>query len=139
MLAAHAQETLFQPSALEVRVKLLLHEIRQRPVGRCAQLTECGIVLLDELGREGRTETPSYLESAPTRRGTLAWQLVVPDRRTYEKSVGDGTMVTLLRLGLLEEADDETRVVLSDYGIRTWNHFCQRGGHWPDDLVEMLP
>lgn len=96
-------------------------------------------ICLAALGREGRTETPSYLESAPTRRGTLAWQLVVPDRRTYEKSVGDGTIVTLIRLGLLEEADDETRVVLSDYGIRTWNRFCERGGHWPDDLVEMLP
>src|ERR1700733_1573336 len=96
-------------------------------------------ICLAALGREGRTETPSYLESAPTRRGTLAWQLVVPDRRTYEKSVGDGTIVTLIRLGLLEEADDETRVVLSDYGIRTWNHFCERGGHWPDDLGEKLP
>jgi hypothetical protein len=39
-------------------------------------------ICLAALGREGRTETPSYLESAPTRRGTLAWQLVVPDRRT---------------------------------------------------------
>jgi hypothetical protein len=96
-------------------------------------------ICLAALGREGRTETPSYLESAPTRRGTLAWQLVVPDRRTYEKSVGDGTIVTLIQLRLLEEADDETRVVLSGYGIRTWNRFCERGGHWPDDLVEMLP
>jgi hypothetical protein len=96
-------------------------------------------ICLAALGREGRTETTSYLESAPTRRGTLTWQLVVPDRRTYEKSVGDGTIVTLIRLGLLEEADDETRVVLSDYGIRTWNRFCERGGHWPDDLVEKLP
>jgi hypothetical protein len=96
-------------------------------------------ICLAALGRAGRTETPSYLESAPTRRGTLAWQLVVPDRRTYEKTVGDGTIVTLIRLGLLEDADDETRVVLSDYGIRTWNRFCERGGHWPDDLVEKLP
>ena len=96
-------------------------------------------ICLAALGREGRTETPSYLESAPTRRGTLAWQLVVPDRRTYEKTVGDGTIVTLIRLGLLEDADDETRVVFSDYGIRTWNRFCERGGHWPDDLVDKLP
>jgi hypothetical protein len=64
---------------------------------------------------------------------------VVPDRRTYDKTVGDGTIVTLVRLGLLEEADDEKRVILSDYGIRTWNRFCERGGHWPDDLVEKLP
>jgi hypothetical protein len=105
------------------------------PRTRCTFWSIC----LAALGREGRTETPSYLESAPTRRGTLAWQLVVPDRRTYEKTVGDGTIVTLIRLGLLEEADDATRVVLSDYGIRTWNRFCERGGHWPDDLVEKLP
>jgi hypothetical protein len=51
-----------------------------------------GAICLAALSREGRTETPSYLESAPTRRETLAWQLVVPDRRTYEKSVGDGTI-----------------------------------------------
>jgi hypothetical protein len=50
------------------------------------------------LRSRGRTETPSYLEPVPTRRGTLAWQLVVPDRRTYEKTVGDGTIVTLIRL-----------------------------------------
>jgi hypothetical protein len=46
-------------------------------------------ICLAALGREGRTETPSYLEPRLTPRGTLAWQLVVPDRRTYEKSVGD--------------------------------------------------
>jgi hypothetical protein len=94
-------------------------------------------ICLAALGREGRTETPSYLEPVPTRRGTLAWQLVVPDRRTYDKSVGNGTIVTLVRLGLLQLAD-ETRVILSEYGIRTWNRFCERGGHWPDDLVEKL-
>ena len=88
------------------------------------------------MGREGRTETPSYLEPTPTPRGTPAWQLVVPDRRTYEKIVGDGTVVTLVRLGLLEETDDESRVILTDYGIKTWNRFCERGGQWPDDLVE---
>jgi hypothetical protein len=85
-------------------------------------------ICLAASGREGRTETPSYLQPVPTRRGTLAWQLVVPDRRTYDKTVGDGTIVTLVRLGLLEEADDENRVILSDYGIRTWNRFCERGG-----------
>ena len=96
-------------------------------------------ICLAALGREGRTETPSYLEPTPTPRGTLAWQLVIPDRRTYEKTVGDGTVVTLVRLGLLEEADDEARMILTDYGIRTWNRFCERGGQWPDDLVEKLP
>ncbi|HEY6456284.1 MAG TPA: hypothetical protein VIY90_13510 [Steroidobacteraceae bacterium] len=63
----------------------------------------------------------------------------MPDRPTYEKRVGDGTIVTLIRLRLLEEAPEHRRVILSDYGIRTWNRFCDRGGHWPDDLVEKLP
>jgi hypothetical protein len=52
LLATHTQESLLQPSALEIRVKLLLHEIWERPVGRGAQLTECGIVLLDESAGE---------------------------------------------------------------------------------------
>jgi hypothetical protein len=37
LLATHTQESLLQPSALEIRVKLLLHEIQERPVGRGAQ------------------------------------------------------------------------------------------------------
>ncbi len=49
LLATHTQETFLQPSALEVRLKLLLYEIRQRSVGRGAQLPEYGIMLLDEL------------------------------------------------------------------------------------------
>jgi hypothetical protein len=96
-------------------------------------------ICLAALGREGRNATSSYLEPVPTRRGTRAWELVVPDRQTFEKSVGNGTIVTLLRLGLLEEANEDARVILSDYGIRTWNRFCERGGRWPDDLVEKLP
>jgi hypothetical protein len=97
-------------------------------------------ICLAALGRTGRTETPSHLVPVATRRGTLAWQLVVPDRQTYEKTVGDGTVVTLVRLKLLQHAPvGEPRVTLTDYGIRTWNRFCERGGHWPDDLVDMLP
>jgi hypothetical protein len=95
-------------------------------------------ICLAALGREAPTVTGSYLEAVPTRGGRMAWQLVVPDRQPYEKSIGDGTITTLFRLGLLEYGDDETRVVLSEYGIRTWNRFCERGGHWPDDLVEKL-
>jgi hypothetical protein len=96
-------------------------------------------ICLAALGRDGRTTTSSYLKAVITRRGTPAWDLVVPDRQPYEKSIGDGTIVTLLRLGLIEEANEEARVILSEYGIRTWNRFCERGGHWPDDLVEKLP
>jgi hypothetical protein len=49
LLATHPQETFLQSSALEIRLELMLYEIGQRPIGRGAQLTECGIVLLDEL------------------------------------------------------------------------------------------
>jgi hypothetical protein len=96
-------------------------------------------ICLAALGRAGRTTTPSYLKVVTTRAGRLAWQLVVPDRQTYEKQVGDGTITTLFRLGLMDFGDDEDTVILTDYGIRTWNRFCERGGHWPDDLVEKLP
>jgi hypothetical protein len=97
-------------------------------------------ICLAALGRKGCTETPAYLEQETTRRGTLAWRLVVPDGQIYERVVGDGTIVTLIRLGLLDLAtDDESRVALTPYGIKTWNRFCDRGGHWPDDLVEKLP
>lgn len=96
-------------------------------------------ICLGALGRAGRTTTPSYLKAVTTREGRLAWQLVVPDRQPYEKRVGDGTVTTLFRLELMDFGDDEDVVVLTDYGIRTWNRFCERGGHWPDDLVEKLP
>jgi len=96
-------------------------------------------ICLAALGREGRTATRSYLEQVPTRAGKCVWQLVVPERQPYEKRVGDGTITTLFRLGLLEYGEDETRVILSDYGIKTWNRFCERGGQWPDDSVEKLP
>jgi hypothetical protein len=96
-------------------------------------------ICLAALGREGRTATPSYLEQVPTRAGKWVWQLVVPERQPYEKRVGDGTITTLFRLGLLEYGEHETRVILSDYGVKTWNRFCERGGQWPDDLVEKLP
>jgi hypothetical protein len=96
-------------------------------------------ICLAALGREGRTETPAHLDAITTRSGSLAWQLVVPERQIYEKTVGDGTIVTLIRLGLLEDAEEGMRVILSAFGIATWNRFCERGGHWPDDLVEKLP
>ena len=97
-------------------------------------------ICLAALGREGRTTTSSHLIPVVTPRGTAGWQLVVPDRQTYEKSVGEGTIVTLVRLGLLQPAaTGNARVVLTDFGINTWNRFCERGGRWPDDLVDRLP
>jgi len=89
-------------------------------------------ICLAALGRTGRTDTPSQLVPVTTSRGTLAWHLVVPDRQTYEKTIGDGTVVTLVRLGLLQHAPaEEPYVTLTNYGIRTWNRFCERGDRWP--------
>ena len=97
-------------------------------------------ICLAALGRTGRTQTASHLVPATTARGTIGWQLVVPDGEGYEKSVGNGTIVTLVRLKLLEPTPvGEPRVTLTDYGINTWNRFCERGGQWPDDLIEVLP
>jgi hypothetical protein len=96
-------------------------------------------ICLAALGRERRTATPSHLQLILKPGGTVAWHLVVPDRSTYDKTVGDGTIVTLLRLGLLQHAPTEDpQVTLTDYGIRTWNRFLERGGQYPEDLVEKL-
>jgi hypothetical protein len=48
LLAAHTQETLLQPAAIEVGLELLLHVARQRPSGLGAQLAKGGVVLLDK-------------------------------------------------------------------------------------------
>jgi hypothetical protein len=96
-------------------------------------------ICLAALGRDQRTATPSYLRLIPKPGGTVTWQLVVPDRQTYDKTVGDGTIVTLVRLGLLQDAlTEDPQVTLTDYGIRTWNRFLERGGQWSEDLVEKL-
>ena len=96
-------------------------------------------ICLAALGRDQRTATPSYLQLILKPGGTVAWQLVVPDCQTYVKTVGDGTIVTLVRLGLLQHAPtEEPQGTLTDYGIRTWNRFLERGGQWSEDLVEKL-
>jgi hypothetical protein len=96
-------------------------------------------ICLAALGRDRRTSTPSYLEMTLKPNGSMAWQLVAPDRHAYERVVGDGTIVTLVRLGLLQHAlTEDPQVTLTDYGIRTWNRFLERGGQWSEDLVEKL-
>ena len=61
LLATHTQETFLQSSALEIRLELLLYEIRQRPIGRGAQLAECGIVLLDKLAPKSQQQVLARL------------------------------------------------------------------------------
>jgi hypothetical protein len=96
-------------------------------------------ICLAALGREPQTGRSSHLTMILKPGGAVAWQLVVSPRQPYEKTVGDGTISTLLRLGLLEHATtEEPRVILTDYGIRTWNRFLERGGQWSEDLIETL-
>ncbi len=48
VLAAHAKEPFLQPAALQTGLELLLQVSRQWPTSLGSQITECGIVLLDE-------------------------------------------------------------------------------------------
>jgi hypothetical protein len=49
VLAAHAQEALLQPAALEICLELFLHVVRQWPTDLDAQLAEAGILPLEQL------------------------------------------------------------------------------------------
>lgn len=96
-LAAHTHEALLQPAALQVGLELFLHVVRQRPAGLGAQLTECGIVLLDELivqrafrsmpGVAGRTDEWRRTRAATDMAGVPAagW-----DGRGYGATTSDG-------------------------------------------------
>jgi hypothetical protein len=53
-IAAQAQETLLEPPALQVSLKLLLSESWKRPASLGTQLAKRGIVLLDELIQQRR-------------------------------------------------------------------------------------
>lgn len=92
-----------------------------------------------ELHRTGGTETPSYLIPGAAPYGRIGWQLMVSGRPPDANRIGNGTIVTLLRLGLLQRSSDESRVTFTDYGIKTWNRFRERGGQFPEDLVDTFP
>jgi hypothetical protein len=64
---------------------------------------------------------------------------MVSGRPPDANRIGNGTIVTLLRLGLLQRSSDESRVTFTDYGIKTWNRFRERGGQFPEDLVDTFP
>ncbi len=52
LLAPDVQKTVLEVAALEIRLKLFLYVLRQRPADRLARGEECRIVLLDELVEE---------------------------------------------------------------------------------------
>ena len=57
VLAAHTQKAVLEAAALEIRLELLLHVLRQRPPSGFARRNELGIVPLDELVQQGRLGT----------------------------------------------------------------------------------
>ncbi len=85
----------------------------------------------DEQARDG------HLTPAITERGTAGWELVVPGR-AIDKAIGDKTIAPLLRLGLIEPAQNNTAcLVVSRRGKETWEAFRQRGGRYPEDLTDI--
>ncbi|PAQ04337.1 hypothetical protein LRP31_33835 (plasmid) [Mesorhizobium mediterraneum] len=89
----------------------------------------------------GRGESPSemgYLAAATTERGTPGWRLVVPGLSYHDKSIGEKTIIPLVRLGLIEPALDEPHcLVVSTRGAQTWWLFHARGGRYPEDLTDV--
>lgn len=103
------------------------------PRPRTAFWTLC----LFALGREKREERSGHLVPVLTERFTPGWQLVLSDGR-FEKTLGEKTVLPLVRLGLLALAPDPPeRLVISERGIATWRLFLQRGGQYPEDLTQV--
>lgn len=94
-------------------------------------------ICLFTLSRGDRPAPGGRLVPATTERGRLGWMLDLQER-TYEKLFGDRTIAPLLRLGLIEEAsDDSAHRVVSKQGRETWFQFLQRGGQYPNDLTNL--
>ena len=77
------------------------------PRPRSAFWTVCRFML----GRDGEQERDGHLVPMITERGTPGWQLVMSDGG-FEKSMGEKTIVPLVRLGLLENAGDGPKQLL---------------------------
>ncbi len=94
-------------------------------------------ICLFTLSRRDRPASGGQLVPAVTERGTAGWKLVVQGQ-SYEKPIGDRTIIPLVRLGLLEAAPDnpEHRIV-SKHGEDTWSLFIERGGQYPEDLTDL--
>ena len=55
-----------------------------------------------------------------------------------DKPYGEKTLAPLLRLGLLELANQPSeRLIVSERGTATWLRFLGRGGDYPDDLTQI--
>ena len=102
------------------------------PRPRSAFWTLC----LFALGRDEQQARTGHLVPAVTERFTPGWQLVLSDGR-FEKTLGEKTILPLVRLGLLElPPDPPERLVISERGTATGRRFLQRGGQYPEDLTQ---
>jgi hypothetical protein len=102
------------------------------PRPRTAFWTICLFIL----GKGERTDGAGHLLPATTERGTAGWRLIVPSGNFERKPLGEKTIVPLVRLGLLELADNgPEHLVVSARGRATWWLFLERGGQYPEDLT----
>jgi hypothetical protein len=89
------------------------------------------------LGRDEQQARSGHLVPRLTERFTPGWQLVVSGGR-FEKTLGEKTILPLVRLGLLELAPDPPeRLLISVRGTATWRLFLHRGGQYPEDLTQV--
>jgi hypothetical protein len=94
-------------------------------------------ICLFTLSRGDRPASGGQLVPAVTERGTAGWKLVVQGQ-SYEKPIGDRTIIPLVRLGLLEAAPNNPRHrIVSKHGEETWSLFIERGGQYPEDLTDL--
>jgi len=104
------------------------------PRPRTAFWTICLFIL----GNGERIDGAGHLVPATTERGTAGWRLVLPRGNFDRKPVAERTIIPLIRLGLLELADEEPeRLVVSARGRATWWQFLEGGGQYPDDLTRV--
>jgi hypothetical protein len=87
------------------------------------------------IGRKEHPKRGAKLIAALTERGTPGWLLTTTDNREI-RTIGERTIVPLVRLGLLELGHDTPpSIVISNSGRKTWERFLARGGHYPNDLT----
>jgi len=131
---ADAQCEPHMPSAGEERTGEKIDWVLIPPRPRTAFWTICRFIL----GKGERTDGAGHLAPASTERGTPGWQLVLPRGNFERKPVGERTIIPLIRLGLLQLADDRPeRLLVSARGRATWWRFLERGGQYPDDLTRV--
>ncbi|MGH8142698.1 MAG: hypothetical protein ACREU2_09305 [Steroidobacteraceae bacterium] len=104
------------------------------PRPRAAFWTICLFIL----GKGERSPGEGHLVPAITDRGTPGWKLTLPAGQIKDKPLGEKTLVPLVRLGLLDLADEPSeRLVVSARGCVTWWRFLERGGDYPENLTQI--